>query len=208
MTSSRAIDAIRSSLQENSDCRLGILATSRIAFAENGVNSYRRDKELLALIAPGWWYGYIRRVDPSFLASDRGEWAAALVRSTVHVDGETPHEVFRRLHRAWEEYLQYEPYYVQEPDDGMALCASFEEATEALRRIVERFAVCKRWSCKMGPDGLWEPPEQSTLDMRCMDLFGLDRLTDEEAFEKYELPLIEAARRETGLPPLSEDRQS
>ena len=205
MKTSDPFNLLKSALNDNPGCRLGIMARKRMAFAEKGVNSYKQDRELLALIAPGWWYGYIRRTDPRHLKSTgQGEWIAILVQSAAHVDGRTPTEVFRCLHRNWEEYLLYHPYYVQEPEDGMALCASFDEAVKALCHIVERFDICKRESCEIGSDGLPVPPENGKLDMRCMDLFGLCGLTNEEKFEKYEWPRIEAARRKAGLPPFSE----
>ena len=170
-------------VRDNPECRLGILAGQRAVFLENGINSCHQDKELLVLISDvgNWWYGYVLRVEPGFPGSATGgHWLAMLVQSGVPVDGYTPADVFRCARKAWFQLLEYLPYYVQAPNDGSALCHSFEDALAALRRIIARFDIRKRIAWERDTKGHLLDPLDSQLDTRCEDLFGLD-------YENHEL---------------------
>ncbi len=163
-------------LRDNPACRIGILAEQRLAYLEKGINSHQQDKELLALISDmgDWWYGYVLRVGPEFPGDrNQGEWLAILVQSGVPVDGYSQKEVFRCAQKSWFRLLEYHAYYIQEPQDGGALCHSFEEAVTMLRHIIVRFDIRKRIAWERDADGNLLAPEGSKLDRRCMDLFGL-----------------------------------
>ncbi|HID49446.1 MAG TPA: hypothetical protein EYP40_07535 [Chromatiales bacterium] len=170
-----AVKVVRTALQDNPACELGILAAQRVTCVERGINSHKQDKELLALISDrgSWWYGYVLRVSPCFQANADGRWLAILVQSGVPVDGYTPTDVFHRARTAWFHLPERLPYYVQTPEDGSALCHSFEEALAALRRIIARFDVRKRIAWERDADGHLLDPEGGILDTRHEDLFKL-----------------------------------
>ncbi len=177
LTNTGPVRASILALRNNPKCRVGILADERAAFLENGINSYQNDKELLVLLSDlgNWWYGYVLRVHPHFPGNTQGnQWLAILVQSAVPVDGYAPSDIFLRARKTWFQLLEYLPYYVQHPEDGSALCPSFETALTALHRIIDRFDIRNRIAWKRDAEGRLLDPEGSILDTRCEDLFGLD----------------------------------
>ena len=202
MTTPAAIKTIKASLRDNPECRLGVMARTRVAFAEKGINSYQQDKELLVLISnnDGWWYGYVVRVDPGILTQrNKGEWVAILVKSVYCIEGETAEQVFRCVEHSWYWFSRYKAYYTLEckPEDGLAQYHSFEESLCAIRRMTERF------SC--GHHMRSEPGDGLRLDSRCYNFFASLGQSDPEMramHDKAELPIVEASRSEV-IPPLS-----
>ena len=205
MKTTNAVKTIKSALRDNLECHLGVMARTRVAFAEKGVNSYRQDKELLVLISDtGWWYGHILRIDPESLEQkDHGEWMAVLVNSRCRVDGSTPEDVFKSIIFNWYDCQRYDEYFLQEPEDGFAQRHSFEEALRALCTIIERFKYNLRDCHELDPEGNFIRPE-GNADIPCVDIYGRHALSDEEMYEKYERPVIEEVRKKAGLPPLDE----
>ncbi len=189
----KPVKTLKSALRDNPECHLGVMARTRVAFAEKGVNSYRQDKELLVLISSndGWWYGYVVRVDPDILAyKDRGEWMAVLIKSTLCVEGETPLEVLSRIDHYWYLFGWYENYYTHErsPEEGLAQCQSFDDAIQAVCRMIERFNHRHRMRS--------EPGGGLRLDMRCLNFFAGLGHSDAEMrvmHDVTELPIVEGS---------------
>ncbi len=199
----KPVKTLKSALRDNPECRLGVMARTRVAFAEKGVNSYRQDKELLVLISDtSWWYGYVVRVNPDILVHrDRGEWVAILIKSTLCVEGGTPQEVFSRVDHYWYLFGWYENYYTPErnPEEGLAQCQSFDDAAQTICRIIERFDERLRMRS--------EPGGGLRLDMRCLNFFAGLGHSDAEMrvmHDVTELPIVEGSRNkaEKANPPL------
>jgi len=202
MKTSDPFKPLESALQDNPNCRLGIMARERMAFAEKGVNSFQQDRELLVLISDtGWWYGYIVRVDPDMLAyRDRGEWVAMLVKSTLCVEGETAQEIFGRISHYWYLFGWYEHYYTPErhPEEGLAQYLSFDDAVQATIRIIERFNYQYRMHSEPG-NGLRQ-------DLRSLNFFASVGHSDPEMHVMHnitELPIVEGSRNNPKNPDLS-----
>ncbi|GEM_PF-2840213 len=206
MTTAAAIKTIKTSLRDNPECRLGVMARTRVAFAEKGINSYQQDKELLVLISDtGWWYGHVLRVDPDNLAHrDYGEWVVNLMNSRCRVDGATPEEVLHNVTFSWYDRQLYTEYFVQAPEDGFAQRHSFDAALQALCTIIERFKFKLRDYHELDPNGDYILPKGEAI-LPGKSIYGSRALSDEEMYEKYERPLIEAARKKAGLPSLKKD---
>ncbi len=205
MKTSNPFKPLESALQDNSNCRLGIMARTRMAFAEKGVNSFQQDRELLVLISDrGWWYAHLLRIDPANLKrKECGEWVAVLVNSRCRVDGLMPEDVFRSATYNWYDCQHYDEYFLQDPEDGFAQRHSFEEALLALCTIIERFDHNLRDYHELDPEGRFIRPS-GFADIPCMGIYGRHALSDEELYEKYERPVIEEVRKKAGILPLDE----
>jgi len=174
-TMTTAIPSLQAALRDNTRCQRGLLADQRMVLLHQGINSYHQDKELLVLISDqgDWWYGYVLRTGPVFpFDPTHGEWLALLVQSGVPIDGYTPEAVFRCAQKAWFRLLEYQPYFIQQPEDGMVQCHTFDQAVQALGTIIRRFDITKRIAWEWDDQGnLLDPPGK--LDRRCESLFGL-----------------------------------
>ena len=143
---------IRATLSANPECRPGLLARGRVAYAERGRLSHGNGRELFCLVrhytwpGTGFFYGHVLRVPVRPGAEDSaqwpdGTWAALIVDSGIAIDGETRDEVLANAQEWRWNNGDYQPCYAQDIDDVFKLCTGFEEACAALSEMIRRLPI-------------------------------------------------------------------
>lgn len=182
---------ILAALGENPECRPGLLARGRLAYAEHGRMSHGGGQELFCLVRHvtwpfvGFYYGHVLRVacEAKQDGAPATVWVALLAHTSIAIDGETADEVLASA-KEWLWYMgSHEPCYAQDQSDVYKECGSFEEACAALAEMARRF-VLKRRAVVLETEeddrrfdrGEWPMP--GVLDMRSLDIYGFGQLTD------------------------------
>lgn len=178
---------VRMALQANRCCDIPtrLLRTQRSVYLDRGPLSHGNAQELLVLVSEerGYWYGHVLKLAPEQLRGDRERaWVAILVLAGREIDGSTPEEVLNRARDTLRVWCEYEPCYAQSPDDTFSLEVSFEAASAALARIIERFDPALRTETCFDEYGFDNRPPPGNLDLRCIDVYGMscDALREEE----------------------------
>ena len=96
----------------------------------------------------------------------------------IAIDGETPDEVLANAQEWLWNNGDYQPCYAQDIDDVFKLCTGFEDACAALSEMIRRFELKRRTVVVETEEDYLrdcrrELPAPGTLDMRCMNVYGL-----------------------------------
>lgn len=171
------IKLLGNALEVNPDTRWsGILSAHRVVETESGYLSFKRDRELLALVCDdpekGYVYGHVLRVDPADQeqASGSGEaWAALVLFVHRRLEADTEDLLFQRCRYWIQTRGRYSPCHAQERDDVFVLADSFEKAVAALAEMIRRFD----YGLRLGPrHDQEEDGTKHVLDMRCFGAYG------------------------------------
>lgn len=177
------VNNIYQALDDNADCVQGYLNTFRIAYCQEGVNSYQNRPEMIVLLRPDLidtdaaegWYGHVfchqlENGDPT--------WVSVLVRLGVNIDGLTPKGVMQDFRCFVINSHKWVPPFAQNKDDIHSLHDSFEQAVDALIEKINRFEIALRQDVFTiyDDDPMFFPypsdPPDSTLDMCYFDIYG------------------------------------
>ena len=215
---------IRATLSANPECRPGLLARGRVAYAERGRLSHGNGRELFCLVrhytwpGTGFFYGHVLRVPVRPGAEDSaqwpdGTWAALIVDSGIAIDGETRDEVLANAQEWRWNNGDYQPCYAQDIDDVFKLCTGFEEACAALSEMIRRFELKRRTVVVETEEDYLrdcrrELPAPGILDMRCMNVYGLGTAYFKDPCEEEQRALPPQPRqRRRHRPPVGRRRE-
>jgi len=181
---------ILAALRTNPECRPGLLARGRLAYAEHGCLSHGGGRELFCLVRHvtrpfvGFYYGHVLRMacEPDGDGTAATAWVALLAHTGIAIDGDTPAEVFANAKEWLWRMGRYEPCYAQDKDDVYKECGSFEEACAALAEMIRRFELKRRAVVLETEEddqrfdrGEWPMP--GALDTRSLGIYGFGQLT-------------------------------
>ena len=179
------IELIRKNPKTN---QVGLLTTQKVVEIDQGVMSYKNDRELLALVLDdprGWYYyGHVLRMTPAEdIPGEKPMWAALIINAMERIDADEPELVFRRYQYWVQKKGRYTPCHAQSDGDVFALTDTYEAAVDALLEMVRRFDIELRFDSSVfdGPAEVSVPlqkpdpansPIPYILDMRCFDAYG------------------------------------
>lgn len=165
-------------LAENGHCRPGILFTQRIVETDHGILSADNDREMIVILTPArlFVYGHVLKVKKK---DGTEAWVSLIVPSDQMIDAEDVDTLFRRVHYDFTVALKWYAPFAQDKDDVFAIRSSYEEACKALAEMIRRFDPELRESPVQDPYAPELPDPPGRLDMRLMDVYGLECHKDE-----------------------------